>query len=142
MTKAQGRERLIQYCDNEIAKSGFWIFDKRTLYLDITRFLKPHEKSANFPLPKSLSLSYCKIDKNGIHVDEYTVEWDKICAAGIKKEQLMDNGENTYYEYHLMICLYTGKIRHISIGSNDLYRGLLGHYIEQYRIDYFAATCF
>jgi len=142
MTKAQGRERLIEYCDTEIARSGSWIFDKRTLYLDITRFLHPYEKSANFPLPKSLSIGTCRIDKNGIHANDSTLEWDKISAAGIKKEQFTDDGEHYYYEYHLMICLYTGKIRHISIVSNDLYRGLLGHYIEQYRIDYFAATYF
>ncbi len=142
MTKTQGRERLIHYCDNEIAKSGFWIFDKRKLYLDITRFLKSHEKSANLPLPKLLSLSYCKIDKNGIHVDDFTVEWDKICATGIKKEELKGKGENPYYVHHLMVCLYTGKISRISIGSNDLHRGLLGHFIEQYKIDYFAAKCF
>ena len=136
MTHNEARQKLIDHCDEEIRKSGFWIFNRKELHFDTCRILEPYEKEANLPLPEKLTVRGIHIDRTGIdYGDGKPLAWDKIAAAGIKSEPLYQEHQLTEYIRHLLLCLHTGEIIVIAIGNIDHLKGLFGHFIASYKAD-------
>jgi hypothetical protein len=78
MTLQEGRKRLFEHVENEVKKSGFWIFNKRVIELTITRILQPYERTANFPLPDKIEETDFIIDKNSIILGKEKVYFSQI----------------------------------------------------------------
>lgn len=137
MTKKEGIKLLFNRVDNEIQKSGWWIFNKRNIELVITRILEPYEKKANLPLPEKLSIYDMTIDKQGILHHKELRKWSEICVTGIKTEKEYDGRHEVYiYTRHLLICMNNGDVFQYTLGDISKFKGLLGHFIEQYKIDF------
>jgi hypothetical protein len=137
MTLEEGIKILVNIVDLEIKNSGWWIFNKRNLELGITKILEPYEKSANLPLPEKLYVYNMTIDKYGISCHEDLIEWSEICATGIKTETISDGNSETYiYKKHLLICLHNRSVLQYYLGDISSLKGLLGHFIEQYKFEY------
>jgi hypothetical protein len=133
MTLQEGRKRLFEYVENEVKKSGCWIFNKRKIELTITRILQPYERTANFPLPDKIEETDFIIDKEGITSNEICYTWETICATGIKTETIYKDENLTLYINHLVCILHSEKIQEFQIDKLEKYKGNLGHYIELYK---------
>lgn len=135
----QAIELLFQFVEDERKNSGSWIFSKKNLELTITRYLEPYEKSANYPLPKSIIFTRIQLDKLGITNNNtgFLTEWSAIAATGIKTERI-DLDDIPRYDRYLLVCLKDGKIRQYELGNIDHFRGLLGHNIELYKLEHNA----
>ena len=133
MTFSEGKTRLFEHVENEVKKSGFWIFNKREIELTITRILQPYERTANFPLPDKIEETDFIIDKEGITSNEICYKWETICATGIKAEVINKNTKYSFKRNHLIIILQSEKILEFQIEKLEKYKGNLGHYIELYK---------
>jgi hypothetical protein len=136
MTLEEGQYRLIQFVEKEIAQSGLWIFFKRDIEVSLTRILDPFEKTSNLPLPEKIRISVLEFDKRGINCNEEDfLEWEKICATAIKSERLRHNYSGEAYRKHLLLILHSGQIIQFLLGDISHLKGLLGHYIELYKLE-------
>lgn len=135
MTTQQGTDLLFNRIRKEISDSGWWGFGKKETQLVINRILEPHEKSANFPLPESIVMTDIRIDAQGIAFGRTSLTWDEICVSGIKTYYI-PSGEDHIQEKSLLLCLHTGKIHELYIDDFKRFKGLVGHHIEQYRLNY------
>jgi hypothetical protein len=135
MELVEGKQLLINRVEYEIGKSGWWIFNKRNIELSITRILKPYEKTANLPLPDKLNVQSLIIDKQGVWCQGDMILWTEICATGIKTETIYDRtAEMNIYLNHLLVCLNNGTLMQFSLGDISHLKGLLGHFIELYKL--------
>lgn len=134
MTKQQGIDLLFTRVQNEIDRSGWWIFDKKRIKLVINRILEPYEKSANFPLPESIVIDDIRIDAHGITFGRTSLTWAEICASGIKTYEI-PAGEDYIVQKSLLLCLHNGKIHELYIEDFNRFKGLLGHHIEEYKLN-------
>lgn len=136
MTEEAGKDRLVQFVQRKIQKSGWFIFFKRDLKLTLTRILEPYEKSANLPLPEKLYLGEIELDKHGIlYRREDLLDWKEVCATGILIEHIPKKWmeyEGQYKEY-LLVILHSGDIISFFIGDTAHLKGLLGHFVELYK---------
>jgi hypothetical protein len=139
LTYQQAIEHLFQFVEDERKNSDSWMSSKKKLELVITRYLEPYEKSANYPLPPRIIFPRMQLDKSGITNNNtgFLTEWSAIAATGMKAERI-DIDEAPSYDHYLTVCLTDGKIRQYELGNIDHFRGLLGHYIEQYKLEYNA----
>ena len=133
MTLQEGKDILFNRIDTQIQKSGWWIFNKKDITLSITRILEPYEKVANFPLPAFVRLDEVRIDIRGIASYGDRIAWSEISASGITKETV-HRGDQLFYRRNLLLCLHTGDIVTFPIADFDRFKGLLGHFIEQYKL--------
>jgi hypothetical protein len=53
MTEDEAIKKLIQFRDEKIKQSGWWVFNRKQISFARTKLLKPYEKDANLPLPES-----------------------------------------------------------------------------------------
>lgn len=137
MTVEEGQQRLIQAVEKKINDSGLWGFFQRKIDISLTRILEPYEKSANLPLPEEICSSSLLIDQNGITYNgEDFLDWKEICATAIQTEQLYKNYTDEFYpRRHLLLILHSGKIVSFELGDISPLKGLLGHFIELYKLE-------
>lgn len=95
------------------------------------------KKKANLPLPEKLNFYSICINKKGINKYSDLIQWSEICATGISIESILDKyGEDYRYINHLLVCLNNGKIIEFELGDISSLKGLLGHFIEEYKIEF------
>jgi hypothetical protein len=137
MTKAEATKKLIEYCNDQVRKSGFLIFNKRDISVAPTRLFEQYERTANLKLPPKISfpkgINWYTIDFNGIDLGR-TYQWCDIAATAIKTEGIALTEDRTRYDRYLLICLNNGEILEKELGDIDEYHGQLGHFIEQYKM--------
>lgn len=136
MTAAEGKDRLVEFVQKKVDRSGFFIFFKRDITLTLTRILEPYEKTANLPLPQKIQLVDIELDQHGIlyHREEF-IDWNEVCATGIMSEYVRNKSwepENSYNR-HLLVILHSGDIIPFEIGDIAHFKGLLGHFVELYK---------
>lgn len=135
MTWEEGIKALYSYCEAETKSNRWEIFRRKIITFEANRILQAWEKEANLPLPDHIASEFVRIDKHGIIKGYDKYEWVDVCASGLKKELLpIEDDEALKYDYYLLICLHTHDIIELYLGAIDQYYGLLGHYIEQYRL--------
>ncbi|MES2591815.1 MAG: hypothetical protein V4608_08020 [Bacteroidota bacterium] len=137
MTKEEGTKKLIDYCDNQIKKSGFLIFNKKIIRIERTVLFEPWERIANLKLPPQLTfqqdINNLIIDLNGITLDQ-KYNWSDISATAIKTEEIVVSEDTSRYDKYLLFCLNNGVVIECKLGDIDKYHGQIGHFIEQYKM--------
>jgi hypothetical protein len=136
MTEEKGIKILIQHCDNEIKESGFLIFNKKRISFEQTRLVDQWNREANLALPNNIEFNYTTIDKNGVRFGQQNYEWCDISATGIKSEIVEVNEEYMKCNNYLLLCLNNEKVIEREIGKMEHYYNQLGHFIEQYKLEY------
>jgi hypothetical protein len=135
MTEEEAVQKLIQCCDAEIRRSGWWIFNDKDLKFTKTRLLQPHEREANLALPPSLHLKNTLINHEGVTIDLTLYKWIDIAATGIKTDAVPIYGfPKMRYDDYLLCCLHNGTIIECPLGDVGHLHGQLGHFIEQYKL--------
>ena len=138
MTVEEARQKIIAYCDNEIKNSGFLGFDKNKLELEFTRILEPYMKEANLPLPDSLSftndLNEIVINSAGVKTSQILYAWLDIYMTAIKIHDISKHEQKREYNSYLIMCLTNGNIIELELGNLEKYCGLVGHFIEQFKL--------
>jgi hypothetical protein len=134
MTFDEGRKQLFDFVEDEIKRSGFWIFNKRKIDLTITRILQPYERTANFPLPEKISEPEFVLDKNGITSENLFIRWSEVCASGVLNEDLNNDGDVRIFKNSFVVILYSEEIMVFEIKDLPKYKGNLGHYVELYKV--------
>jgi hypothetical protein len=138
MTEDEAIKKLIQFRDEKIKQSGWWVFNRKQISFARTKLLKPYEKDANLPLPESLLIGKAILDKKGITIDKKLYLWKEILATGITTEYIhyYDHKihENNYKpDEYLLIYLFVGNIIEVHLGDTRHLYGQLGHFIEQFK---------
>lgn len=139
MTREEGVKRLLKYCDVQMRKTGWFIFKNPNLKYKTTRLLEDYEKTANLPLPEKLKIGSVKIDSKGVGSgDSYEFEWKDICVTGIMTRIIPSKSDypSEDHEYYLLLCLMNGEIIEFFLQDIDHLHGLLGHFVEQYKLQY------
>lgn len=135
LTKEEGIEILDRWVENEISKYRSWWERRRRIVVHLTRILEPYEKSANHPLPERIEQNSFTIDKTGIQTLLSKIDWSEVCVCGIAVEDLgFDQFENKRLDYFLLIVLHSKEVKRFTLHDFDKYKGLLGHFIELYRL--------
>ena len=136
MTFEEGKNRMFELIEAEIKSRTRWFFGGPTIELSITRILEPYEKTANFPLPETISIDDMLFDKNGITMHTELLSWKDICASGIRTEEIFDgNADEMKYIKKLVLILHSGEIFQYNLVDISKFKGLLGHFIEQYKLE-------
>lgn len=139
MTETDAINKLIEYCNDQIKNSGFWIYNKKKLLFDRTVLFEPWERVANLKLPDQLCFSkddnYFVIDSNGIKIEQ-NYKWSNIAATAIKTALRQDDDAYPRNDKYLLVCLNNGLILEKELGNIDKYHGQVGHFIEQYKLEF------
>jgi len=100
--------------------------------------LEDYEKTANFQLPEILKIGTLKIDKNAVGVGDSCIEWKNICATGIMTRIIPSRSDHVpdVHDHYLLLCLTTGEVIQFFLQDIERLHGLLGHFIEQYKLQY------
>jgi hypothetical protein len=136
LTKEEGIVLLDQWADNEINRSqGLWQ-KRRHIVVHLTRILEPYEKSANYPLPEYIEQRTFKMNQTGIQTLNGKIDWSDVCVCGIAVEELgINRFEEPEFNYRLLVVLHTMVIKQFTVYHFEQYKGLLGHFIELYRLN-------
>lgn len=136
MTEKECFEKIVKFCNKELKKTGWFIFNDHNVTLEKTRLLNDYEKEANLPLPLTLKFETACIDSSGIQLNGNFYKWADICTTVIKNDTVPTNfGEEGRFrtDKYLVLCLYTGEVLQLKLDRADNFRNLLGHFIEQYK---------
>ncbi|MES2513181.1 MAG: hypothetical protein V4580_03520 [Bacteroidota bacterium] len=118
--------------------SSWWFLARRKFYLDFSALLEPYQKEANLPLPGHLEFPHFTMNNRGLDFGDFTYKWDEIFGTGIKEEELYNSSnESVYYRRHLIFCLEDGTIKEYMLGDTTYLRNLLGHFMEQYKLEFY-----
>lgn len=137
MTETEAIKKMKQVCSEEIKKTGFLIFFKSDIRFDQTRLLEPWEKTANLWLPEEIRFDEegVVIDSNGVIGGIHNIKWNEIIATGIKTKIIPREGHDLRL-HSLLVATVNAEIIELKIGKIDQYHGLLGHFIEEYKLEY------
>ena len=79
------------------------------------------------------------MNSNGIDLGSSKFGWNEIAATAFKIEVISSgyDDEKSYIELrHLLFCTHDGEIFDLPLGTTDHFKGLLGHFIESYKLTY------
>ncbi len=137
MTEKECLDNIVDFCNKDLKKKGWLIFNDHNVSLEKTRLLQDYEKDANFPLPPLLQFDDTRVDHNGINIENNCYKWSDICSTVIKYDRrptkMSEEGKFTTDTY-LVFCLNSGEVLEVELGDVKQYRNLLVHYIEQYKL--------
>ncbi|MBA3683363.1 MAG: hypothetical protein H0W73_19690 [Bacteroidetes bacterium] len=137
MTEKECLDNIVTFCNSELKKKSWLIFNDHTVTLDKTRLLQDYEKDANFPLPPLLQFEDTHVDHNGVKIENTLYKWSDICSTVVKYDRRATKmGEEGKFitDNYLVFCLQTGKVIEVKLGDIRQYSNLLIHYIEQYKL--------
>lgn len=139
MTEKECLDKIIEFCNNELKKTGWFIFNDHNISIERVRLLKDYEKDANLPLPAELVFENARINYNGIEYKNSLYKWSDICCAVIKYDSRpADYGEmgsgRFRIDKYIVFSLNNGEVFQIKVGTGEEYSNLLGHFIEQYKL--------
>ncbi len=135
MTEDEGIEKLIEFCDAEIKKSGWWIFKDKKLTFAKTKLLKQYEREANLSLPESLQIQNVVFNNIGLTINGTLYQWNNIVATGIKTHAVPISGIPEWrFDEYFLFCLQNGKVIEFPLGDIKHLHGQLGHFVEQYKL--------
>jgi hypothetical protein len=137
MTEKECLDNILNFCNNELKKMGWWIFNDHTITLEKTRLLEAYEKDANLPLPSVLYFNDGCIDHSGVTLNNVLYKWINMCCTVVKDDRRPTKGDETgkfITDKYLVFSLHSGEILQIKMENTDQYRNLLIHFIEQYKL--------
>lgn len=137
MTEKECLNNILTFCNNELKKMGWWIFNDHTITLEKTRLLEAYEKDANLALPSVLNFNDGLIDHSGVTLNNVLYKWTDMCCTVVKDDRRPTKGNETgkfISDKYLVFCLHNGNIFQIKLENTDQYRNLLLHFIEQYKL--------
>lgn len=129
-------DKLVGFCNDELQKSGWFVFNDHHVSLETVRLLEDYEKEANFPLPAELRFYDALVSHRGIQVEENLYTWNDITCILVKSDTVpADYGsfERFRTNKYLVFALKSGEIIQIKAEKPEQYSNLLGHFIELYR---------
>src|SRR4051812_8425491 len=86
VTEKDCLDNIVKFCNKELRKTGWFIFNDHNVSLEKIRLLNDYEKDANFPLPAELSFESSRIDYHGIKHNTTQYKWSEISCLVIKND--------------------------------------------------------
>lgn len=137
MTEKECLNNIVKFCNKELKKTGWFIFNDHNISLERVRLLRDYEKAANLPLPVALMFENSRIDYEGIEFKNILYKWSDVCCVVIKNDTVpAEYGEGSRFrvDQYIVFSLNNSEVFQIKVGKGGQYSNLLGHFIDQYKL--------